>query len=168
MHGEQSRDTGTHGSGGMTVSVHSCRMVRALQGTCRAPSRYDPAAIMWRPLHRLNIDIRKNEVLAPQVMREWSPSDSNMSHKHHATYATKPSTHAAERTAWPIHTHDQLRVGQRRGIGQGEHGQRHQGRRHLPLPSDCQKARRRTLEHHVGLGIRPTPSCSTTERADDE
>ena len=59
-HGKQSRDTGTHGSEGMTVSAHSCRMVGALSG------KHMHACMALRPSlqRRYSCTRRRNKVRA--------------------------------------------------------------------------------------------------------
>ena len=73
-HGEQSRDTaGAHGSEGMTVSAHSCRMAGALSGVhmhaCMAPILTLPPLLQHR--YRYSCTRKRNKVRA---RRRWERS----------------------------------------------------------------------------------------------
>ena len=85
-HGKQSRDTGTHGSEGMTVSAHSCRMVGALSG------KHMHACMALRPSlqRRYSCTRRRNKVRA---RHRWGPSPPG---------GAKSSAHECSATPWAI------------------------------------------------------------------
>ena len=92
MHGEQSHDTGMHGSGGVTDCQVPVRTHAAwwghYRGTCMRGSRHDIAVASAAPLPRYSRTCRKNNVLAPQVLGDFLPSARQ--HPHHTQTHNTP------------------------------------------------------------------------------